>query len=50
MPVTLFPFSAFIPDGSAYGRELDRFENVLPIHGGARSLREKQAVASVASG
>ena len=47
MPVTLFPFSAFIPDGSAYGRELDRFENVLPIHGGARSLREKQAVASV---
>lgn len=50
MPVTQLPFRAFIPDGSRYGQELDRFENVLPINMGARALQQKQAVASVADG
>lgn len=48
--VTFFPFSVFRPDGGHYGREIDRAVNVLPIHGGFRSLRKKQSVATVHDG
>ncbi len=50
MAVQFFPFSAFVPDGGGYGRQLDRAKNVLPIHGGYRSLRKKANVAAVADG
>lgn len=50
MPITQLPFRAFIPDGSAYGQDLDRFENVLPINSGARPVQKKKSVASVANG
>ena len=39
------PFSAFSPDGPAHGPGLDRAENVIPVHGGYRSL-EKAASQS----
>lgn len=50
MPVTFYPFAAFIPDGSAYGQELDVLQNVLPVNRGARPHRQAKAVASVADG
>lgn len=49
MPVTYFPFSAFRPDGTAYGTELDRLVNAIPWNGGGRSLRKMQSVATKAS-
>src|SRR5687767_8243679 len=48
--VTFLPFSALVPDGGHYGRQLDRAVNVLPLHGGFRSLRKKTSVAAVAVG
>ncbi len=48
--MTFFPFSALVPDGGHYGRQLDRAINVLPIHGGYRSLRQKAQVVSTKNG
>lgn len=50
MPVTFYPFSAFIPDGSAYGQELDVLQNVLPVNRGSRPHRQAKAVSSAADG
>lgn len=43
--LAFIPFSAFSPDGPAHGPGLDLAQNVIPIHGGYRSL-EKESVQS----